>query len=185
MGNLGATEILLIFLVVLLLFGARRIPEIARGLGKGIREFKDATTDIKRELIVDDTMRPTLPPAGQTYARQPYGADPAVPASHAPGQGPGYAPAMPGTPGVPVGAPTPGYGPTGHPPAGYDPAAYGGATAPGVSVYGAPAPSYGAPAGSAPYVTGDPAHGLPSTGTPNAPVPPAAPNDVPPPQTSA
>ncbi len=106
MGNLGATEILLIFLVVLLLFGARRIPEIARGLGKGIREFKDATTDIKRELTVDESMRPGLPPQGQTYARQPVAgpvADPAA-VSYAQGQGPAYAP--PATPGAP------GYGAT-------------------------------------------------------------------------
>ena len=57
MGNLGATEIMLILLVVLLFFGAKRIPEIARGMGKGIREFKDATNDIKRELTVDETVR--------------------------------------------------------------------------------------------------------------------------------
>ncbi|MEX0746358.1 MAG: twin-arginine translocase TatA/TatE family subunit [Rhodothermales bacterium] len=54
MGGLGTTEIILIFLVVLLVFGAKRIPEIARGLGKGIREFKDATTDIKKELTVEE-----------------------------------------------------------------------------------------------------------------------------------
>ena len=46
----GPLELGLIFLVVLLVFGANRIPEIARGIGKGIREFKDATGDIKREL---------------------------------------------------------------------------------------------------------------------------------------
>lgn len=38
--NLGPTELILIFLIVLLLFGANRIPEIAKGLGKGIRDFK-------------------------------------------------------------------------------------------------------------------------------------------------
>lgn len=54
MGSLGPFELVLIFLAILLLFGAKRIPEIARGLGKGIREFKDATTDIKRELTVED-----------------------------------------------------------------------------------------------------------------------------------
>lgn len=53
MGSVGMPEILLIFLVVLLVFGAKRIPEIARGLGNGIREFKDATTDIKREITQD------------------------------------------------------------------------------------------------------------------------------------
>jgi sec-independent protein translocase protein TatA len=49
-GGLGGTEILLLLFVILLLFGAKKIPELARGLGKGIREFKDATKDIKNEL---------------------------------------------------------------------------------------------------------------------------------------
>ena len=53
MGTPGPFEIILILLIVLLLFGAKRIPEIARGLGKGIREFKDATNDIKQELNAD------------------------------------------------------------------------------------------------------------------------------------
>lgn len=71
----GPFEMILIFLAVLLIFGAKRIPEIARGLGKGIREFKDATTDIKRELTVDDQNRinPPRPPQQQGYAQQPYG----------------------------------------------------------------------------------------------------------------
>ena len=59
MGSVGPLELVLIFLAILLLFGAKRIPEIARGLGKGIREFKDATTDIKRELTIDDTPPPS------------------------------------------------------------------------------------------------------------------------------
>jgi sec-independent protein translocase protein TatA len=42
MGNLGPTELLLILLLVVILFGAKKIPELARGLGRGIREFKDA-----------------------------------------------------------------------------------------------------------------------------------------------
>jgi sec-independent protein translocase protein TatA len=48
--NLGATELILIILVVLLLFGAKKIPELARGMGRGIREFKDASREIKREI---------------------------------------------------------------------------------------------------------------------------------------
>ena len=48
--GLGGQEIFIILLVVLLLFGAKKIPDLARGLGKGIREFKDASREIKREL---------------------------------------------------------------------------------------------------------------------------------------
>ena len=59
--SLGPWEIALIFLVVLLVFGAKRIPEIARGMGKGIREFKDATSDIKQELTVSEPSR-QIPP---------------------------------------------------------------------------------------------------------------------------
>ena len=43
MGKLGATEIILILCVVLLLFGGKKIPELMRGLGRGVREFKDAS----------------------------------------------------------------------------------------------------------------------------------------------
>ncbi len=55
LGGLGGWEILLIMLVILIFFGAKKIPELARGLGKGIREFKDATTEIKDEI--EDTGR--------------------------------------------------------------------------------------------------------------------------------
>lgn len=57
-GGLGTSEIMVIMLVILLLFGAKRIPELAKGLGKGIREFKDATKEIKNEVenaVKDDT----------------------------------------------------------------------------------------------------------------------------------
>ena len=43
LGGLGAGEIFLLVLVILLLFGAKRIPDLARGIGKGIKEFKDAS----------------------------------------------------------------------------------------------------------------------------------------------
>ncbi len=46
----GPTELLLIFLAVLLLFGAKRIPEIAQGLGRGIRDFKKSLKDTQDEL---------------------------------------------------------------------------------------------------------------------------------------
>ena len=47
---ISGAEIFVIALVVLLLFGAKNIPEIARGIGKGMQEFKNATSEIKREL---------------------------------------------------------------------------------------------------------------------------------------
>lgn len=50
MGNLGATEIILIVLVILLFFGARKLPELAQGLGKGIREFRKATKEIQDDI---------------------------------------------------------------------------------------------------------------------------------------
>jgi len=50
LGGLGMTEIILIFLVVLLLFGAKRLPEIGSSLGKGIREFKSSVRDIENEI---------------------------------------------------------------------------------------------------------------------------------------
>ena len=49
-GNLGTTEILVIGLIILVLFGAKRIPEFMQGLGKGVREFKKAARDIQDEI---------------------------------------------------------------------------------------------------------------------------------------
>ena len=48
--NLGTQEVILIVFAVLLLFGGQKLPELARGLGKGIREFKDASDGVKREI---------------------------------------------------------------------------------------------------------------------------------------
>tara|TARA_B100000963_G_C22621445_1_gene670163 strand:- start:1439 stop:1681 length:243 start_codon:yes stop_codon:yes gene_type:complete len=47
---IGGPEIIIIMMVIVMLFGSKKIPEIARGLGKGIRELKDASNDIKREI---------------------------------------------------------------------------------------------------------------------------------------
>lgn len=49
-GMPGGWELLVIALLVIIFFGAKKIPEIARGMGKGIREFKDATKEIKSEV---------------------------------------------------------------------------------------------------------------------------------------
>lgn len=48
--NLGGGELVLVFLVVLLFFGSDKIPELARGLGKGVREFKNAASGVQREI---------------------------------------------------------------------------------------------------------------------------------------
>ncbi len=47
---LGTNEIIIILVIVLLLFGGRKIPELMRGLGKGVREFNDAKSNVKKEI---------------------------------------------------------------------------------------------------------------------------------------
>jgi len=50
LGVLGTQEIIIILVIVLLLFGGRKIPELMRGLGRGVREFNDAKSNVKREI---------------------------------------------------------------------------------------------------------------------------------------
>ena len=50
MFGLGTPEIILIAIVILVLFGAKKIPELMRGIGKGIREFNDAKNNVSREI---------------------------------------------------------------------------------------------------------------------------------------
>ena len=50
LGGLGTPEIILILLIVLLLFGGKKIPELMRGLGRGVREFNDAKSNMKSEI---------------------------------------------------------------------------------------------------------------------------------------
>ena len=50
LGDIGGSELILIMVVILVFFGANKIPELARGLGKGIKEFKDASTEIRKEF---------------------------------------------------------------------------------------------------------------------------------------
>ena len=49
-GNFGTGEILIIALIVLLLFGGKKIPELMRGLGKGVKSFKDGMNDVEKEI---------------------------------------------------------------------------------------------------------------------------------------
>ncbi len=50
LGMLGMNEIIIILVIVLLMFGGRKIPELMKGLGKGVREFNDAKTNVKKEI---------------------------------------------------------------------------------------------------------------------------------------
>ncbi len=70
MGNLGFTEIMIILLVVLLLFGAKRLPEVGASIGKGIREFKRSITDTQDAIMSNDEQHGNLPPR-QADAAQP------------------------------------------------------------------------------------------------------------------
>ena len=57
-GGIGMQEVLLIALVVLLFFGGRKIPELMKGIGKGVRSFKDGMNDVEKEIDeIKDTER--------------------------------------------------------------------------------------------------------------------------------
>ena len=75
LGGFGMGEMIFIFLIVLLLFGAKRLPEIGSSLGKGIREFKTSMRDIERELTVPEKTnqihRTTQPPPPAVPATTP------------------------------------------------------------------------------------------------------------------
>ncbi|MDX9757882.1 MAG: twin-arginine translocase TatA/TatE family subunit [Bacteroidota bacterium] len=53
-GNIGGWEILIIILLILIFFGAKKIPELAQGLGKGIKEFRKAAKDIQEDISLED-----------------------------------------------------------------------------------------------------------------------------------
>lgn len=60
LGSLGMPEILMIFFGILILFGGKKIPEFARGIGKGIREFKGALKDVENDLDLEESRKPEL-----------------------------------------------------------------------------------------------------------------------------
>ncbi len=55
--GVGMDEMLVILVLVLVLFGSKRLPELARGLGKGMRELKKAADDVKKELDITDDFK--------------------------------------------------------------------------------------------------------------------------------
>ncbi len=54
-GNLGTGEIIIIAIIVLLLFGGKKIPELMKGLGKGVKNFKDGVKGLEDDIKIDDT----------------------------------------------------------------------------------------------------------------------------------
>ena len=80
-GFFGGWEIVLIFAVILLLFGSRKLPELAKGLGQGIKEFKKATRDVTDEF--QNSMQENPPPQKQvpaaTVSTEPRPAAPQTP----------------------------------------------------------------------------------------------------------
>lgn len=55
LGNIGAGEIIIVALVVLLLFGGKKIPELMKGIGKGVKSFKDGLKEVEKDIEIDDT----------------------------------------------------------------------------------------------------------------------------------
>ncbi|MCK4412425.1 MAG: twin-arginine translocase TatA/TatE family subunit [Candidatus Eisenbacteria sp.] len=64
MFGIGTQELLVILLVVLLLFGGKRIPEVARSVGSGLRDFRKAIRDVQREIDLDELTRTPPPRSG-------------------------------------------------------------------------------------------------------------------------
>lgn len=72
LGDIGGSELILIMVVILIFFGANKIPELARGLGKGIREFKDASSEIRNEFERAGQQAPNQGYNNQGYNNQGY-----------------------------------------------------------------------------------------------------------------
>jgi len=79
LGDIGGSELILIMVVILIFFGANKIPELARGLGKGIREFKDASSEIRNEFENAGQNRPNQYPNQNQYPPQQAPYDPSQP----------------------------------------------------------------------------------------------------------
>jgi sec-independent protein translocase protein TatB len=93
-GGIGGIELLIIFLVVLLVFGPTKIPEVARGIGKGLREIRRLTTDLQREINLADAeserrparRAPPRPASEVTEAASPAAVEPGSDEASAPGE---------------------------------------------------------------------------------------------------
>jgi sec-independent protein translocase protein TatA len=68
LGVLGTQEIIIIAIIILLLFGGRKIPELMRGLGRGVREFNDAKSNVQREI--EEGLKEKEPQSNTTTAQK-------------------------------------------------------------------------------------------------------------------
>ena len=85
MFNIGPQELFWLFLIVLLIFGAKRIPEIGRSIGRGIQEFKKGIREVETELqITDKTPAPTAPMSSREATPPPPVARPITPEDRQP-----------------------------------------------------------------------------------------------------
>src|SRR5260370_30042245 len=87
--NLGGGEIILILALILILFGARKLPELAKGLGQGIREFKKATREVTDEVSNSMDQTPTPPPPAARLPASSAQSTSPVPAQPVPQSTPG------------------------------------------------------------------------------------------------
>jgi sec-independent protein translocase protein TatA len=78
LGSIGMPELLVIFLIALIVFGPRKLPELGRSLGRGIAEFKKATNELQRtleeEIRVEQERLPASPPVAE-HPSTPAGAE--------------------------------------------------------------------------------------------------------------
>jgi sec-independent protein translocase protein TatA len=84
MPNVGVPELIIFAFILLLLFGAKRIPEIMRSLGTGMREFKEGITDVTTDVEPprEAIPAPAKPEAASATAEQPPARDPVEPLNH-------------------------------------------------------------------------------------------------------
>lgn len=86
-GPFGVWEILIILVVVLLIFGPKRLPEMAKGLGQSVRAFRKELRDMKSDLSLDDDAKPPTTAASRPTAAAPA-AEPPPPAPEPPREAP-------------------------------------------------------------------------------------------------
>lgn len=72
-GSLGVLELLIILVVVLLIFGPRRLPEMAKGLGQSVREFRKGIKDMRQDLESEVSETPKAAPVSKAAAATPEG----------------------------------------------------------------------------------------------------------------